>query len=672
MPILIENDCPLLPENRKSGLIDAVNDVSSKLEELKTNANGMESFIEEIKEYDERLGIIKTKITRKFYRVGFLGTTQAGKSTTFNNILNVSKANAPAKSGVGDATTAAPSRLRRCNPDQIGLYVNFMNASDFEIRKKRLVKHLNLSEILTEKELIDLCRDYRKKLKNGDIIPGISLVNILSLETLLLSKKENHTRLQNGITRTRIEANYNDRENYLNHINNNNTEPIPSEKRLIWEVEINFPNEVLPSNIEILDLPGLGSGKYHDDCVTLDILEKTGEEGLDGALVFIRSIQQNNDSVNKVLETLQNTWGRRFKGRVWLVFSQFDALTEEHINNNPNWFDETKKICNDYNIPQNCIFFTGNIVYSRIQTYLKETPTVDQNTIFEIARTGTIHNLPLDAKPFTDTIERFNAGNQPINFKPVLENYYLNGGIEYLRNAIINDLSKMIGEEVADDVQNLTKLLRSDIESSLRILERRRNQTNEDLKNANTCSKQMHNIVRTIKKGMPEFKEATTKIRNSLQASALEHALVDDLADMVPDQIPVRFPVIAKVLDNKACNLLIDEGVDRIYNSIKTQIQDLPIFPICNHDSIQLAWQHFQNNDSDAPSWKEDVPVFNQPELINAITGAANPLDGDQFKILLENKMDVVTLVSMFRLQERVMTHLGKINRDLDRLVTNP
>jgi hypothetical protein len=488
MPIT-NDECVLIPEARRKGLVDQFNQISESLETLRKATKGVENFTEDIHDFETRLENIRVKITRKYYRVGFLGTTQAGKSTTFNNILNVKRPDAPAQPGAGYATTAAPSRLRRCEPNQQGLVLNFMSSDDYDRRKRRLTEHLRMGVLLTENELIEECAKIRARHGRGEhtLAPNATINDVIALESLLLSKRQYPNLVNPGKDRLTRPANYEDRDRYLNHplhpMGNNNAtlpEPNETENHLLWEIEIHFANNVVPPTIEMLDLPGLGTRKYHDTCVTLDIIENTGPDCLDAALIFIRSNQLSNENVIFILETLQRTWQKQFRGRVWVIFTQFDALTEYHFNQtNNNFFSEVNNLGETFNIPNDCIFFISNIIYNHIQSELAKNNNFTDEQKKEVARLATQTGYSLNSDFYTNILR-----NYP-QFQESTNQLYLNGGIDHLRSAIVERLSGMIGTELADDAQNMANSLKRDIEYRIEVVNRRQNQNNQVGENAN-------------------------------------------------------------------------------------------------------------------------------------------------------------------------------------------
>ena len=84
------------------------------------------------------LARVRGQLTRPRYRVGFLGTSQAGKSTTFNNVLQEEIA----QSGIGEATTSVITRFRRIDGKTNKFTLHYLAQEQYQDRRERLCKAL--------------------------------------------------------------------------------------------------------------------------------------------------------------------------------------------------------------------------------------------------------------------------------------------------------------------------------------------------------------------------------------------------------------------------------------------------------------------------------------------------------------------------------------------------
>ena len=120
-------ECPLLRDAPAIKVADLVEAFNQLVRQIGTLGQGQFAYLlnrQDVQGIIDDLQRVRDLLTRPRYRVGFLGTSQAGKSTTFNNVLQ----EVLAQSGIGDATTSLimphpPHRrhTRRCASSRCAL-----------------------------------------------------------------------------------------------------------------------------------------------------------------------------------------------------------------------------------------------------------------------------------------------------------------------------------------------------------------------------------------------------------------------------------------------------------------------------------------------------------------------------------------------------------------------
>ena len=526
-------------------------------------------------------------------------------------------------------------------------------------RRDRLADHLKLGRELTEADLLARCAEWNGKLNAGDIVP-VQKQDVVALELLIRSRQDFPGYVATwSLQRETKPADYAQRGEYLNHPWDDNSKAMvakTSKNRLLWEVMIDFPNEILPPNLEMVDLPGLGATSYHDTCVTLDIIDNKGEEGLDGALLFLRCDQLSDGNVIDIIRSLQQCWGGRFNGRVWAIFTKYDGLTNPHFNNTPNFFIGVDELLTASNIPKNCAFIISNEINKVHKPEMTDEKKVEVSGI-KLSRELTDDSL-------TKNFERFPY------FQPLIHAVYLNGGLDHLRESIQERLGTLIGQELAEDVRKNINRIESEIARTITLAQRRKKQSNEDLKHATQCAKKVNSLILQVRKGLPEFKTATYSIRDGMRTAVTNYATVDDLDHLPTQDVQNNFLTLANRLDHELGQRIVNEGVQPIYRRVAQDLKDLPELSLTNAESIQVAWEASIDHDSEIENWNGDLPRFDYPDLIKQICGASDPIQGPGLKALLDDKIQAVTLVTMFRIRERVMNHLTAISGQLNLLVT--
>ena len=655
---LTDKDCPLLPGEPK--LVEQFNNLLQSLENLRremgANAEDAKALQEAVGRHLEKAVV---KLTRTHYRVGFLGTTAAGKSTTVNNLLRVAPEDAPAKAGSGPATTAAPSRIRKSRDGVNTITLRYMNEGDYETRRSDMAAHLNFGAALTEDELVEKCRSLEAEHARGELVRQ-KLDDLVTLR--LLIETRNHPdfgRLINAGTSRHGEAgDYALRGTYLNHPldkNNRLATPAVSANRLLWQGEIDLANEVLPPTLEMVDLPGLAAGKYHDTCVTMDVLRNTGGDGLDGALVFLNSGQLDNSSVDTLVMELQQNWRAKGRDRVWLILTCYDVLTDAHLGATGNWMDSVPGKLQSLEISPNCMFIVSNKV---IETHNKN-PGKSSPEEREDLSGGTL------GRPWDDEHLQAHLNRHPA-FGQLVREVYLNGGMQNLRQALVTRLANDISNEVAAEVRQLLASASGNLDNIRRQFEFRKKQKPDDRRKILQCAARVDGIIHECKKGLEEFRKATTDLAATLRSTMQTQSGVANIKQINPALIPTTFPLLADALE-QALSSQVMKSCEELYNRVKGELEksNLPAIPLKNAESVTAAWEKSR------AAVVEEVLDASKPRFAIPVVTDDLPrlrLAASQFNNIFEEKIRSVTIETMHEIKTRLIADLTGIHRDLQML----
>src|SRR5262245_13994109 len=138
---LKSTECPLLrdaPGLKAGDLIEQFNALVKQIREVE---GGQYSYLlnrPDVQSIVADADRVRGQLTRPRYRVGFLGTSQAGKSTTFNNVLQEEIA----QSGIGEATTSIITRFRRIEGKGNKFSLHYLTQEQYQERRERLCKAL--------------------------------------------------------------------------------------------------------------------------------------------------------------------------------------------------------------------------------------------------------------------------------------------------------------------------------------------------------------------------------------------------------------------------------------------------------------------------------------------------------------------------------------------------
>ena len=300
---------------------------------------------------DRRMGRLRRLMERERYLVGFLGRSQVGKSTTLNRVLRPVKGEEPATGGAGAPATSTATRLYIKTPEQAAanpgkkhlLTLHYMTPEQFRKRREILGDYLGYPAEMSDAEILkDIDRMLGSKNSEGSRDNDLKKEDRRYFARLLRGYAHfGATYLKNP---HRVEAgDFAKRADYTNHPEDGVARPYP----LLSEVEIAYEKGDIDRKIELIDLPGLGARLASDDLLTKAFLPE-----LSGALIFQSVEQVAAREAYELLHLLRSQYSR-LTGRVWMVITKFDTMSDEHfgLGRSSSIFDEIRKTMDENRIP---------------------------------------------------------------------------------------------------------------------------------------------------------------------------------------------------------------------------------------------------------------------------------------------------------------------------------
>jgi hypothetical protein len=666
-------DCPLLrdtPSLKAGELVEQYNQLARQFAEL---AAGQFSYLlnrPDLQGIVDDLGRVREQLIRPRYRVGFLGTSQAGKSTTFNNVLQEEIA----QGGIGDATTSTITRFRRIDGSSNKFTLRYLTQDQYVERRDKLCKalHVQNANAKTNAEILAFLNDPQKlaALQSGDGEDGeagrprrdrtgeraILPDDVPYLRDFLKAFDAHGSRVVNKSGPAKeVGAPFEKRAEYLNHAIG--AAGTPSENLLIANAEVGTPNKNIPNQLEAIDCPGLGSKRSVDTLMTKEFLPD-----LDGALIFVRSDQLRSKDVVEILEILKTNFGK-LEGRVWIVINKFDVLTREPLYGDVNGntvFDLIRQFAGDYQIPAEQIVFASKRIFELPKDAAGKAPLERA-----AERLGVPANDPIPPKCKSDRA-------MASAFQHLLDD----GGIGHLRRLILETVGDSVASQISAgakrELSNLQEELTHKIETEKRRVEGGRQQ----LDDAIACHDTVQEILLELGINTDFFRPLADHLRQKLyeklvpseqRKRVIEHMVVDELAQ--------QFQLHGKLLDQELDDLMNADVIDRLYSEVGERLYGLPAVPILRRGGPHDAWQEFRKTDRDPKAWRgKDFPSFRSADLFAGLTGPevyAN-FDGEAYLKMMDEKIRVGVQQVMHAVRVQMRRRLKALERELALLVYKP
>ena len=282
----------------------------------------------------EELDQLAVRMSRDRYRIGFLGVSQAGKSTTAGCVVDAveAKDNPAPPGGKGKAATAVATRIRpvrsphtECPPgEKHHVQLLFLTEEQFNQRIRDIFGILDLA--FDETAGIDAWLGTLNA--HGTSHPTTSVDDRDTAIRLIHARRKHGKDLlkpdgdapatENG------EFDLEKRRSYVVHPDDD-TQSETLKYALLREMRIWYctDGDKVPVTLELIDLPGLGVERESDEALTTAFLKE-----LDGAFLFSDRQQLTGKPAATLAKHLRQQFGETLSGRMWLVATFMHELQD--------------------------------------------------------------------------------------------------------------------------------------------------------------------------------------------------------------------------------------------------------------------------------------------------------------------------------------------------------
>lgn len=485
MSQLNHESCRLLQADE---LVDRFNAVDRILEEA---VQKLPRFAERevIAKVKANLGELAESMMRKRFSIGFIGPSQAGKSTTVGNLLSVSKDECPAPQGSGGPTTSVPTRLvpvaepdPRCKSGERHLIeLQYMTRAQFRDRIRDICRLCKLEYDDNVRSLLEAARRQTAEQPHFKAPDHGVLIGLLQAALEFPDVIQESPKVEVG--------DFSRRRDYATH------QEKPTKYTLLREVRIYFVTDAMSHDIDMIDLPGLGVDKESDDALTLAFLPQ-----LDGAFMFQESHQMKSATVSTLAEPMRDQHRNTLGGRVWMVVTKCDNLNDLQINGPPEDPGQPSAFCHladtlrNQGLGDDAVIFVGNFYYTKLLglpraadgTLARPTPEIQSQ--FE-----TVIKFDPQGNPVVP--ER--CGRYPGQVEP-WKRFVIDGGLSNLRETMQTKVAESVRSQTRRAVtERLTKIV-GDLIAALEIAEQQSGMTMEQMRSAAMWSGRLSAIAEAV------------------------------------------------------------------------------------------------------------------------------------------------------------------------------
>jgi len=485
MATLTHEACRLLQDDK---LVDRFNSVAEILSEaLSTLPRFAEREV--VAGVKQDLAALADTMTRKRFSIGFIGPSQAGKSTTVGNLLSVSKDECPAPQGSGGPTTSVPTRLvpcaepaPQCQPGERHLIeLQYMTKAQFRDRVRDLCRICKLPYDDSVRSLLEAAQKQTAEQPHFKAPDHGVLVGLLRAAIEFSDVLQEVAKVEIG--------QFSKRRDYATH------QEKPTKYSLLREVRIHYVTDAMSHDIDMIDLPGLGVDKESDDALTIAFLPQ-----LDGAFMFQESHQMKSATVSTLAEPMRDQHRNTLGGRVWMVVTKCDALNELQLHGPPEDPGQPSAFCHlndtlkNQGLGTDAVIFVGNAYYVALLGLPRQ------------ADGGLARPTPEISARFP-VVVRFDESGEPV-VPPRCQQYpgqvepwrrfVLDGGLSHLRETMQTKVAESVRAQTRRAVaEKLGKIVEGLI-AALEIAEQQSGMSMEQMRAAALWSGRLSAIADTV------------------------------------------------------------------------------------------------------------------------------------------------------------------------------
>ena len=607
-----------------------------------------------------RLSAARATLTTPRFKVGFLGPFQCGKSTILNNLLGQDISAV----GVGRACTAVVTRLiiepGRTPPR---LELEYFSTDGYFKRRNTLAEWVRLpnADGQSETQLLERLKGHNPNAGRTSSQRPVRKKDVPYLRAFLQSYEDGKAKhLVREVPLTEA-VSFADRERLLKHDPGADEETVrASQYLLVSESRIAFDTDRIDHELELVDLPGLGSGRSVDDLLTKEFIHH-----LDGALVFLRADSMDSAEVSEILNELQARFRDNLKSRVWVVVNKMDA-PERHAKvaapGKDNTFNVIVDLMRKSNIPLSQVVFGCNGVYEAAQS---NGGTADRTTalaLVKLSQKGDDEAVRKQLEPTPELVAAF-------------EELLKDGSIGLLQRLIKDRVGPSVAGQILVQAKRDAELAEVDLRQALEAAEKPASEQEQfDAKQWENALYALLSELTVGPSGMrgPLFVKLEEYGRAARKALDAEFAkLVQDEALAAKDAAELlrQFDLDATLMQRKL-DAALTQVVQQVYSEITDRLEakQLPPVSLPGGGEPMSAWHAFRQADRDQADWRDRYrPRLHDAVLVERLSeeGLAHTFDGPRYKKLWQDKLRTASHQLALVVRGRVRHRLDDLRKQV-------
>lgn len=675
---LTPDDCPLLVgEPAAAELIGQYNDLAGRLRALRDAdpeffaSRDVQVVVDKLLgvKRDEQVTVdssgkliggtpklpLRAMFTRPRYSVGFLGLSNAGKSTTLNRVLGYTEKHPdeekPAHEGGNfRPTTSLATRihapLRNETVTKPRFILRYMTRPEYQVKRDGLSRALGLDPSEGDAALKQAVQSELQQAEAAQLKDRIA--NLRSLQELISAAEKYGGYLHDGPpAREDHTVAYEARRTILTHAPGQNSSiPIA----LLSEADLTLPTTAVEPELELVDMPGIGVAMLRDSLVTTYLLPQ-----LDGVLVFIAaSAAMTDKNLVDCIQDITNRFKSQLESRLWLIFTKCDTLNNNYVRpGEESCLAGIKSVLQDRMVPLQQVGFLAGPWQGLTPEQVSQ--RFEQNT-------GT-----------TDPLGRMQVQpDSPLG--SAFQELWNDGGLARLKQLIGSTVRRDVAQKTRGELEDRL----NDARRALDLAEKLRSDAADPLR-----EEQLEAVYQGVRRLMlflqgrrdvyadgepvPDVSEGPGLKLTADLTKAFDAVCKDTPMQWTKDlrEVAVDFPRHAQRLEASLRQSLSLTIIRDVYEQIGHELQALPPVQVVAYpQGVASAWESLTSTDREDQTWRTGLlPTFRDDQLFRSppdhVHGA---LTGKTYREMMLQKIKATVHQAMHGLRRRACKHLREIS----------
>ena len=458
----------------------------------------------------EDLEKLAVRITQERYRIGFIGVSRAGKSTTAGNVLGADgeSENPCPPSDRSEAATAIATRILPFAEKQNGclegeehkVELIYLTRPQFRERVQQFfdVLKLDFDRDSTPEKWLAQCEAHEIESPHESPSDRIAVIRLIKAAIKYPECIKEKADPEPG------SFEFKKRKEYVTHPDDPRQ---VSKYALLREMRVSYKTNRVAETLEIIDLPGLGTERRTDDKLTEAFLKE-----LAGAFLFTEQQLFTGGPAADLTASFRREYGNTIHGRLWQVVTKCDNFKPSDLDDpRESKLTTIKNKMTSAGFSLDKLVLVSNYVYESLESQAKNGEARNPASAWKAKS--------VYVRPFSDSgvLIYPNAIENIPEFKDAYTSLAEGGGIERISRLMTERVEAAVRKETQEDAKKVLNCTVETLCAELQAAREMGGMSSEQIESAARAANDLTAIARNLNRSDSAVRDLYITLRDSLR-----------------------------------------------------------------------------------------------------------------------------------------------------------